>query len=73
MSFFNMFPSQMSNEFGTPGQQEPTMTLVLHIDSKDHEIDEQGHVIDKPKIKNLSTLKVNFKKQKNEAFQILRP
>ncbi|XP_057840106.2 protein RDM16 [Cryptomeria japonica] len=73
MPFLNMFPGQMSDEFGTAGQQKPAKAPVLRLDAQGREIDEHGNVIDKPKITNLSTLKVNINKQKKEAFQILRP
>eukprot|EP01018_Ginkgo_biloba_P038063 Gb_36855 [translate_table: standard] len=73
MPFLNMFPGQVSDEFGTSGQQRPAKAPVLRLDAHGREIDEHGNVIDKPKITNLSTLKVNINKQKKEAFQILRP
>ncbi|XP_057813794.2 protein RDM16 isoform X2 [Cryptomeria japonica] len=73
MPFLNMFPGQMADEFGTAGQQKPAKAPVLRLDAQGREIDEHGNVVDKPKITNLSTLKVNINKQKKEAFQILRP
>uniref|UniRef100_A0A0C9RNL1 TSA: Wollemia nobilis Ref_Wollemi_Transcript_8155_3912 transcribed RNA sequence n=1 Tax=Wollemia nobilis TaxID=56998 RepID=A0A0C9RNL1_9CONI len=73
MSFLNMFPGQVSDEFGTAGQPKPAKAPVLRLDAQGREIDEHGNVIDKPKITSLSTLKVNINKQKKEAFQILKP
>lgn len=73
MPLLNMFPGQVPDQFGTAGQQKPAKAPVLRLDAQGREIDEQGNVIDKPKITNLSTLKVNINKQKKEAFQILRP
>lgn len=73
MPLLNMFPGQLPDQFGTAGQQKPAKAPVLRLDAQGREIDEQGNVIDKPKITNLSTLKVNINKQKKEAFQILRP
>lgn len=60
MPFLNMFPGQMSDEFGTAGQQKPAKAPVLRLDAQGREIDEHGNVIDKPKITNLSTLKVRI-------------
>lgn len=73
MPLLNMFPGQVPDQFGIAGQQKPAKAPVLRLDAQGREIDEQGNVIDKPKITNLSTLKVNINKQKKEAFQILRP
>ncbi|KAH9309581.1 hypothetical protein KI387_037492, partial [Taxus chinensis] len=56
MSFFIMFPGQMSDEFGTAGQQKPAKAPILRLDAQGREIDENGNVINKPKITNLSTI-----------------
>ncbi|KAK1322420.1 hypothetical protein QJS10_CPA03g00613 [Acorus calamus] len=67
----NMFPGPAPAE--TSLQHKPAKAPVLRLDALGREIDEHGNVIDKPKLTNLSTLKVNINKQKKEAFQILRP
>ncbi|KAH0458365.1 hypothetical protein IEQ34_013680 [Dendrobium chrysotoxum] len=67
----NMFPgSSVTDAVLMP---KSTKGPVLRLDAQGREIDEHGNVINKPKVTNLSTLKVNINKQKKEAFQILRP
>ncbi|PKA51114.1 hypothetical protein AXF42_Ash010554 [Apostasia shenzhenica] len=67
----NMFPGTSLTDMGPP--QKSTKVPVLRLDAQGREIDEHGNVINRPKVTNLSTLKVNINKQKKEAFQILRP
>eukprot|EP00249_Psilotum_nudum_P011339 c23111_g1_i1 orf=19-3165(+) len=64
---------QIADDVGSTGQQKTVKAPVLRLDAHGREIDEHGHVVDKPKYTSLSTLKVNINKQKKEAFQILRP
>ncbi|KAG0463523.1 hypothetical protein HPP92_019592 [Vanilla planifolia] len=68
----NMFPGPSSATDAGPAPKS-TKVPVLRLDAHGREIDEHGNVIDRPKVTNLSTLKVNINKQKKEAFQILRP
>ncbi|RZC63962.1 hypothetical protein C5167_025737 [Papaver somniferum] len=67
----NMFPWQMPGEVSIG--QKPPKAPVLHLDAHGREVDEQGNVINQPKLTNLSTLKVNINRQKKDAFQILKP
>ncbi|KAJ7976231.1 U4/U6 small nuclear ribonucleoprotein Prp3 [Quillaja saponaria] len=67
----NMFPGQVVTEVAVP--QKPIKAPVLRLDALGREIDEQGNVVNVAKPSNLSTLKVNINKQKQEAFQILKP
>ncbi|CAH2065369.1 unnamed protein product [Thlaspi arvense] len=50
--------------------KKPTKVHVLRLDALGREIDEQGHVISVTKPGNLTTLKINLKK---DALQILEP
>ncbi|KAG5239778.1 U4/U6 small nuclear ribonucleoprotein [Salix suchowensis] len=67
----NLFPGQLPAEVSVP--QKPTKAPVLRVDALGREIDEHGNVVNVTKPSNLSTLKVNINKQKQEAFQILKP
>ncbi|KAI5075973.1 hypothetical protein GOP47_0008038 [Adiantum capillus-veneris] len=69
-SFFSMM---QGNDFGTVGQQRDVRRPVLRLDAQGREIDEHGNVVERTKISNLSTLKVNINKHKKESFQILPP
>ncbi|RZC53562.1 hypothetical protein C5167_012422 [Papaver somniferum] len=67
----NMFLGQMAGEVSI--RQKPPKAPVLRLDAHGREVDEQGNVINQPKLTNLSTLKVNINKQKKDAFRILKP
>ncbi|CAI9280459.1 unnamed protein product [Lactuca saligna] len=67
----NMFPGQLAPE--VTGQPKPAKAPVLRLDALGREVDENGNVVNIPKLNNLSTLKVNINKQKKDAFQILKP
>ncbi|KAL3521009.1 hypothetical protein ACH5RR_019158 [Cinchona calisaya] len=67
----NMFPGQIPPEVSI--QPKPAKAPVLRLDALGREVDEQGNVVNVPKVNNLSTLKVNINKQKKDAFQILKP
>ncbi|KAF9676762.1 hypothetical protein SADUNF_Sadunf08G0036700 [Salix dunnii] len=69
--FINLFPGQLPADVSVP--QKPTKAPVLRVDALGREIDEHGNVVNVTKPSNLSTLKVNINKQKQEAFQILKP
>ncbi|KAJ7569353.1 hypothetical protein O6H91_01G074600 [Diphasiastrum complanatum] len=66
-------PPHGSFEAGTPIQPKTVKAPVLRLDAHGREIDEHGNIMDRPKVANVSTLKVNINKQKKEAFQILHP
>lgn len=67
----NMFPGQVAAD--VPVQLKPAKAPVLRLDALGREIDEHGNLVNLTKPSNLSTLKVNINKQKQEAFQILKP
>ncbi|KAL4569218.1 hypothetical protein LXL04_024853 [Taraxacum kok-saghyz] len=67
----NMFPGQLAPEVTV--QPKPAKAPVLRLDALGREVDENGNVVNIPKLNNLSTLKVNINKQKKDAFQILKP
>ncbi|KAH6762647.1 Pre-mRNA-splicing factor 3 [Perilla frutescens var. hirtella] len=67
----NAFPGQVLPDVSI--QPKPSKAPVLRLDAKGREIDEEGKVVDIPKAKSLSTLKVNINKQKKDAFRILKP
>lgn len=69
-SFLSMI---QGNEFGTASQQRDVKRPVLLLDAQGREIDEHGNVVERTKISNLSTLKVNINKHKKESFQVLHP
>ncbi|MCO5560735.1 hypothetical protein L7F22_014355 [Adiantum nelumboides] len=69
-SFFSMM---QGNDFGTVSQHRDVKRPVLLLDAHGREIDEHGNVVERTKISNLSTLKVNINKHKKESFQILPP
>ncbi|KAL5711091.1 hypothetical protein ACHQM5_021583 [Ranunculus cassubicifolius] len=46
---------------------------VLRLNQYGNAIDEQGNIVNLSKPTNLSTLMVNINRQKNDAFQILKP
>ncbi|MCO5602156.1 hypothetical protein L7F22_056284 [Adiantum nelumboides] len=69
-SFFSMM---QGNDFGTVSQHRDAKRPVLLLDAQGREIDEHGNVVERTKISNLSTLKVNINKHKKESFQILPP
>lgn len=71
--FLSMIQRQSTNELGTAGQQRDVKRPVLLLDAQGREIDEHGNVVERTKISNLSTLKVNINKHKKESFQILHP
>lgn len=52
----NMFPGSSGTDTGLP--QKSTKVPVLRLDAQGREIDEHGNVMNKPKVTNLSTLKV---------------
>lgn len=54
----NMFPGQMPPEVSI--QPKPAKAPVLRLDALGREIDEQGNVVNVPKVNNLSTLKVCY-------------
>ncbi|CAH1452819.1 unnamed protein product [Lactuca virosa] len=66
----SMFPGQLAPKLTV--QSEPSKALVLRLDAFNREVDENGNVVNIPKVNNLSTIKVNINKEKKDAFQILR-
>eukprot|EP00250_Pteridium_aquilinum_P033843 c6464_g1_i1 orf=165-2756(-) len=70
---FSFLSMMQGNELGTAGQQRDVKRPVLLLDAQGREIDEHGNVVERTKISNLSTLKVNINKHKKESFQILHP
>ncbi|KAL8551924.1 hypothetical protein ACS0TY_000826 [Phlomoides rotata] len=67
----NMFPGQIAPDVTI--QPKPSKAPVLRLDALGREVDDQGNVVNVPKVNTLSTLKVNINKQKKDAFQILKP
>ncbi|KAH7285667.1 hypothetical protein KP509_33G040100 [Ceratopteris richardii] len=61
------------SELGTAAHQREVKRPVLLLDALGREIDEHGNIVERTKIGNLSTLKVNINKHKKESFQILPP
>ncbi|KAG0569474.1 hypothetical protein KC19_6G093400 [Ceratodon purpureus] len=64
-----MMPTNLAEDGGSKSVKAP----VLRLDAQGREIDEHGNVVERSKVTNVSTLKVNINKQKKEAFQILHP
>ncbi|CAH1421652.1 unnamed protein product [Lactuca virosa] len=62
----NKFPGELAPE-------KPAKAPVLSLDALGREVNENGNVVNIPKLNILSTLKVNINKQKKDAFQILKP
>ncbi|KAL3702285.1 hypothetical protein R1sor_020307 [Riccia sorocarpa] len=72
-SILSMVTPPTPEEIAAAAQAKTVKAPVLRLDAQGREVDENGNVIDRPKIANISTLKVNINKQKKEAFKILRP
>lgn len=68
-----LMPTMMPTNFAEDGGSKSVKAPVLRLDAQGREIDEHGNVVERSKVTNVSTLKVNINKQKKEAFQILHP
>ncbi|KAL2649804.1 hypothetical protein R1flu_017932 [Riccia fluitans] len=73
LPILSMVTPPTPEEIAAAAQAKTVKAPVLRLDAQGREIDENGNVIDRPKIASISTLKVNINKQKKEAFKILRP
>ncbi|KAJ7527443.1 hypothetical protein O6H91_16G054600 [Diphasiastrum complanatum] len=73
MPLLGVVPPHGSFEAGIASQPKTVKAPVLRLDAHGREIDEHGNIMDRPKVANVSTLKVNINKQKKDAFQILHP
>eukprot|EP00271_Cylindrocystis_brebissonii_P010259 TRINITY_DN2639_c0_g1_i6.p1 TRINITY_DN2639_c0_g1~~TRINITY_DN2639_c0_g1_i6.p1 ORF type:complete len:1240 (+),score=382.36 TRINITY_DN2639_c0_g1_i6:444-4163(+) len=54
-------------------EAKPAKAPVLRLDKRGRELDEEGNVVERVKQGPISTLKVNIRQAKKEAFKILRP
>ncbi|BBM98014.1 U4/U6 small nuclear ribonucleoprotein PRP3 [Marchantia polymorpha subsp. ruderalis] len=73
LPILSMVAPPTAEEIAAAAQAKTVKAPVLRLDAHGREVDENGNVVDRPKITSISTLKVNINKQKKEAFKILRP
>ncbi|CAM6115815.1 unnamed protein product [Calypogeia fissa] len=73
MPILQMVTPPTAEELAAAAHAKSVKAPVLRLDAHGREVDENGNVVDRPKITSISTLKVNINKQKKEAFKILRP